>query len=101
MQASKDFGQEGANLGRAQGNLYQKPKTPPIWPTIFYECCNFIFVFFQLFYFISVFPSGDGDVPPGCVSAAGRINSGKVHYGMIPALNMHIDDGSEKNAGLV
>ena len=32
----QDFVQEGANLARAQGSPYQKPKTPRIWPTIFW-----------------------------------------------------------------
>ena len=32
MQASKDFAQEGVNMGRAQVTPYQKPKTPRIWP---------------------------------------------------------------------
>ena len=35
QERSQDFVQEGANLARAQGTPYQKPKTPRIWPTIF------------------------------------------------------------------
>ena len=88
MQASKDFSQEGASLGRAQGTSYQKPKTPRICPAIFDEASNFI-SFLQLFYFISAFPSAEGGVtfhPVGCVPAAGRINSGKIHYGMLESI---------------
>ena len=44
---SQDFVQEGVNLARAQGTPYQKPKTPRIWPTVFWVGPNsqFIFVF--------------------------------------------------------
>ena len=64
MQApSKDFVQEGANLGRAHGSPYQKLEIPWIWPTIFDMPCNFI-LFLQLFYFSSVFPSGGGTFHP-------------------------------------
>ena len=64
-QASKDFAQEGANLGRAQGTSYQKPKTPRICPAIFDEACNFIFVFaIILFYFSIPVRGGGGTLHP-------------------------------------
>ena len=45
-----------------------------------------LFSFLQLFYFISALPSGEGEghsTPFGCVPAAMRVKSGKIHYGMM------------------
>ena len=60
----QDLVQEGANLAQAQGTPYQKPKTPRIWPTIFWGPGQFfLFSFFAIkFYFI--FPLGGGAWPP-------------------------------------
>ena len=89
-QASKDFAQEGANLGRAQGTSYQKPKTPRICTAIFYEVCNFIVVFAIILFYFSIPVRGGGGafLPFGCVPATWRINSGKIHYGMMLRVNM-------------
>ena len=57
---SQDFVQEGANLARAQGTPYQKPKTPRIWPTIFWGGANSFFIFFYFYYKILSYFSAQG-----------------------------------------
>ena len=42
---SQNFDQEGPSLAREQGTHYQKPKTPGVWPTIFLDPFEFIFIF--------------------------------------------------------
>ena len=86
MQAGKDFVQEGVSLERVQGIPYQKPKTPLIWPTIFGKLCN-LFSLFGNYFTFSISDKRGGTSPLGCIPAAGRINSGKIHYVMILALN--------------
>ena len=64
---SLDFVQEGANLARAQGTRYQKPKTPRIWFTIFWGPGQFIYFFYfyydTLFYFSAQGGGGGGMAP--------------------------------------
>ena len=89
MQApSQDFVQEGASLRHAQGSPTKNTKLLGFAPLFTGEFCNFIFVFAIILFYYSIPVMGRGTLYPlFCVTAAGRINSGKIHYGMIPAIN--------------
>ena len=57
---SQYFVQEGANLARVQCTRYQNPKTPWIWPTIFWGWGQFGFLFSYFYYKILFYFSAQG-----------------------------------------
>ena len=90
IQTSRTFDQEGANMGRP----YQKLKTPRIGPLFLAKPAIFFCNYFILFQYYRQ-ERGDGRPLLGCVSPAGCINSGKIHY-VVMTSPRHIDNGSDK-----
>ena len=101
MQArSQDFVQEGADLVQAQDTPYQTEKSLD-FAHYFLVTRQLSFLNYLILFQYSRQEGWGHSTPFGCVPAAGRINSGKIHYIMIPVLNTPYWQWIRKNAGLV